>query len=86
MCGDSHTATHGAFGALAFGIGSSEVEHVMATQCLWQRRPRVMRVSVSGARPFGVSAKDVILTIIARIGAGGGSGSAIEGMPAPGPG
>ncbi|MGH7317513.1 MAG: aconitase family protein, partial [Candidatus Rokuibacteriota bacterium] len=78
MCGDSHTATHGAFGALACGIGSTEVEHVLATQCLWQRKPRVMRVTVSGARPFGVMAKDVILSIIARIGAGGGVGHAIE--------
>jgi 3-isopropylmalate/(R)-2-methylmalate dehydratase large subunit len=78
VCGDSHTSTHGAFGALAFGIGSSEVEHVMATQCLWQRRPRVMRITVSGTRPFGVTAKDVILAVIARIGAGGGSGHAIE--------
>ncbi|HTI55197.1 MAG TPA: 3-isopropylmalate dehydratase large subunit [Verrucomicrobiae bacterium] len=78
VCGDSHTATHGAFGALAFGVGSTEVEHVLATQCLWQRKPRVMRITVSGARPFGVTAKDVILSIIARIGAGGGVGHAIE--------
>jgi 3-isopropylmalate/(R)-2-methylmalate dehydratase large subunit len=78
VCGDSHTSTHGALGALAFGIGSSEVEHVMVTQCLWQKKPRVMRVSVTGARPAGVGAKDVILTVIARIGAGGASGHAIE--------
>src|SRR5262245_11342374 len=78
ICGDSHTATHGALGALAFGIGSSEVEHVMATQCLWQRKPKVMRVTVSGTRPFGVSAKDVILSVIAGLGAGGGIGHAIE--------
>jgi len=78
VCGDSHTATHGAFGCLAFGIGSSEVEHVMATQCLWQRRPRLMRIAVNGTRPFGVSAKDVILSIIARIGAAGGTGHALE--------
>ena len=78
MCGDSHTATHGAFGALACGIGSTEVEHVLATQCLWQRRPKVMRITVTGTRPFGVMAKDVILAIIARIGAGGGVGHAIE--------
>jgi 3-isopropylmalate/(R)-2-methylmalate dehydratase large subunit len=78
VCGDSHTATHGAFGALAFGIGSTEVEHVLATQCLWQRKPRVMRITVTGTRPFGVAAKDVILAIIARIGAGGGVGHAIE--------
>jgi 3-isopropylmalate/(R)-2-methylmalate dehydratase large subunit len=78
VCGDSHTATHGAFGALAFGIGSTEVEHVLATQCLWQRKPRAMRITVTGARPFGVMAKDVILSIIARIGAGGGVGYAVE--------
>ena len=78
VCGDSHTATHGAFGALAFGVGSTEVEHVLATQCLWQRKPRVMRITVTGARPFGVMAKDVILSIVARIGAGGGVGHAIE--------
>jgi 3-isopropylmalate/(R)-2-methylmalate dehydratase large subunit len=78
VCGDSHTSTHGALGALAFGIGSSEVEHVMVTQCLWQRKPRVMRVSISGARAPGVGAKDIILTIIAAIGAGGGVGHAIE--------
>src|SRR5215467_11682070 len=78
VCGDSHTATHGALGALAFGIGSSEVEHVMATQCLWQRKSRTMRISVHGARPAGVAAKDVILAIIARISAAGGTGHAIE--------
>jgi 3-isopropylmalate/(R)-2-methylmalate dehydratase large subunit len=78
VCGDSHTATHGALGALAFGIGSSEVEHVMATQCLWQRKPRTMRISVNGTRPAGVAAKDVILSIIARIGAAGGTGHAVE--------
>jgi 3-isopropylmalate/(R)-2-methylmalate dehydratase large subunit len=78
VCGDSHTATHGAFGALAFGIGSTEVEHVLATQCLWQRKPQVMRITVNGTRPFGVAAKDVILAIIARIGAAGGVGHAIE--------
>jgi 3-isopropylmalate/(R)-2-methylmalate dehydratase large subunit len=78
VCGDSHTATHGALGALAFGIGSSEVEHVMATQCLWQRRPKVMRITVDGVRPSGVTAKDVILAIIARVGAAGGTGHAVE--------
>ena len=78
VCGDSHTATHGALGALAFGIGSSEVEHVLATQTLWQRRPRTMRVTVDGRLGPGVSAKDVILTVIATIGAGGGVGHAIE--------
>jgi 3-isopropylmalate/(R)-2-methylmalate dehydratase large subunit len=78
VCGDSHTSSHGALGALAFGIGSTEVEHVLATQCLWQKRPRVMRITVGGTRGFGVSAKDVILAIIARIGAGGGTGHAVE--------
>ncbi len=78
VCGDSHTATHGAFGALAFGIGSTEVEHVMATQTLWQRKPRTMRITVEGRLGFGVTAKDLILTIIARIGAGGGTGQAVE--------
>jgi len=78
VCGDSHTATHGAFGCLAAGIGSSEVEHVLATQCLWQRHPLVMRVTVDGQRGFGVHAKDVILAIIAAVGAGGGTGHAIE--------
>ena len=78
VCGDSHTATHGALGALAFGIGSTEVEHVLATQCLWQRKPRVMRITVDGRLGAGVGAKDVILAIIATIGAGGGVGHAIE--------
>ena len=78
VCGDSHTATHGAFGALAFGIGSSEVEHVLATQTLWQRKPNVMRITVDGTLGRGVGAKDVILAIIATIGAGGGVGHAIE--------
>jgi 3-isopropylmalate/(R)-2-methylmalate dehydratase large subunit len=78
VCGDSHTSTHGAFGCLAFGIGSSEVEHVLATQCLWQRKPKAMRVTVSGPRGFGIGAKDVILSIIARIGAAGGTGHAVE--------
>ena len=78
VCGDSHTATHGAFGALAFGIGSTEVEHVMATQTLWQRRPKVMRITVDGRLGPGVGAKDLILAVIARIGAGGGVGHAIE--------
>jgi 3-isopropylmalate/(R)-2-methylmalate dehydratase large subunit len=78
VCGDSHTATHGALGALAFGIGSSEVEHVLATQCLWQRKPRVMRITVDGRLGPGVGAKDVILAIIATIGAAGGVGHAIE--------
>jgi len=78
VCGDSHTSTHGAFGALAFGIGTSEVEHVLATQTLWQRRPRTMAVSVDGELRSGVSAKDVILAIINRIGTSGGAGHVIE--------
>jgi 3-isopropylmalate/(R)-2-methylmalate dehydratase large subunit len=78
VCGDSHTSTHGAFGALAFGIGTSEVEHVLATQTLPQRRPGDMAVTVEGELPPGVSAKDVILGIIARIGTGGGVGHVIE--------
>src|SRR5581483_1520556 len=67
VCGDSHTATHGAMGALAFGIGTSEVEHVLATQCLWQMKPRTMEIRVDGALRPGVSAKDLILGIIGRI-------------------
>ena len=78
VCGDSHTATHGAFGALAFGIGSTEVEHVMTTQTLWQKKPKVMRITVDGRLSPGVTAKDVILAIIATIGAGGGVGHVIE--------
>ncbi len=78
VCGDSHTSTHGAFGALAFGIGTSEVEHVLATQCLRQRRPKTMAVTVEGALPLGVTAKDVALGIIARIGVDGGRGYVIE--------
>jgi 3-isopropylmalate/(R)-2-methylmalate dehydratase large subunit len=78
VCGDSHTSTHGAFGALAFGIGTSEVEHVLATQTLPQLRPRTMAVTVAGAVPDGVSPKDLILGIIARIGTGAGTGHVIE--------
>jgi len=78
VCGDSHTSTHGAFGALAFGIGTSEVEHVLATQALPQRRPGTMAVNVDGELPLGVTAKDVILAVIGRIGTGGGVGSVIE--------
>ncbi len=78
VCGDSHTSTHGAFGALAFGIGTSEVEHVLATQCLRQRRPKTMAVTVDGALPLGVTAKDVALGIIARIGVEGGRGHVLE--------
>src|SRR5256886_10261496 len=78
VCGDSHTSTHGVFGALAFGIGTSEVEYVLATQCLRQRRPKTMAVTVEGALPLGVTAKDVALGIIARIGVDGGRGHVIE--------
>lgn len=78
VCGDSHTSTHGAFGALAFGIGTSEVEHVLATQCLLQDKPRTLLVQVEGRRPYGVEAKDIILSIIGRIGTSGGAGSVIE--------
>jgi 3-isopropylmalate/(R)-2-methylmalate dehydratase large subunit len=78
VCGDSHTATHGAFGALAFGIGTSEVEHVLATQTLPQTRPRSMAVQVDGQLPFGVTAKDLILAVIAGIGVEGGVGHVIE--------
>jgi 3-isopropylmalate/(R)-2-methylmalate dehydratase large subunit len=78
VCGDSHTATHGAFGALAFGIGTSEVEHVLATQCLLQRPSKTFAVRVDGALIPGVTAKDIILALIARIGIGGGTGSVLE--------
>ena len=78
VCGDSHTSTHGAFGALAFGIGTSEVEHVLATQTLIQRRPKNMLVRVEGELPLGVTPKDVILAIIAKIGTAGGTGHVIE--------
>jgi len=78
VCGDSHTSTHGALGALAFGIGQSENEHVLATQTLWQSPSKTLQVRVEGTRPRGVSAKDVILAVIARLGAGGGVGHVIE--------
>jgi 3-isopropylmalate/(R)-2-methylmalate dehydratase large subunit len=78
VCGDSHTSTHGAFGALAFGIGTSEVEMVLATQCLLQRRPKTYEVRVDGRLAPGVSAKDIILALIARIGVGGGTGHVFE--------
>ena len=78
VCGDSHTATHGAFGALAFGIGTSEVEHVLASQCLLQRKSKTFEVRVDGVLKDGVSAKDIILALIARIGVGGGTGSVFE--------
>ncbi|MFU8876946.1 MAG: 3-isopropylmalate dehydratase large subunit [Wenzhouxiangellaceae bacterium] len=78
VCGDSHTATHGAFGALAFGIGTTEVGHVLATQCLLQHRPRSMEVRIEGRLPPGVTAKDLVLQVIARIGTGGATGHVIE--------
>jgi 3-isopropylmalate/(R)-2-methylmalate dehydratase large subunit len=78
VCGDSHTATHGAFGALAFGIGTSEVEHVLATQCLLQRKPKTYEVRVDGKLAKGVSAKDIILALIAKIGVGGGTEHVFE--------
>ncbi len=78
VCGDSHTATHGAFGALAFGIGTTEVGHVLATQCLLQRKPKSMRITLEGPTAPGVSAKDIILAVIAEIGVDGGTGCVIE--------
>jgi len=78
VCGDSHTATHGAFGALAFGIGTSEVEHVLATQTLPQAKPKTMAVTITGALPEGVTAKDVVLALIAGVGTGGGAGYVVE--------
>ena len=78
VCGDSHTATHGAFGALAFGIGTSEVEHVLATQCMVQHRPRSMRIRYEGELGFGVTAKDLILGTIGQMGVGGASGHVVE--------
>ncbi|MBV8480210.1 MAG: 3-isopropylmalate dehydratase large subunit, partial [Actinobacteria bacterium] len=78
VCGDSHTSTHGAFGALAFGIGTSEVEHVLATQTLQQRRPRTLRIRFEGERPAGVTAKDLVLAAIGTIGVDGGVGHVIE--------
>jgi len=78
VCGDSHTSTHGAFGALAFGIGTSEVEHVLATQCLWQKKSRAMQVRVEGRLGLGVTAKDIALAVIGQIGTAGGTGYAVE--------
>jgi 3-isopropylmalate/(R)-2-methylmalate dehydratase large subunit len=78
VCGDSHTSTHGALGCISFGIGSTEVQHVMATQTLWQRKPKMMRINITGELGFGVSGKDVILAIIREISAAGGTGYAIE--------
>jgi len=78
VCGDSHTSTHGAFGALAFGIGTSEVEHVLATQCLWQHKPKTMEIHIKGDLPYGVTAKDLILGIIGQIGTAGATGYVVE--------
>src|ERR1700710_2824241 len=78
VCGDSHTATHGAFGALAFGIGTSEVEHVLATQCMVQHKPRSMRIRYEGELGFGVTAKDLILGTLGRLGVGGMTGHVVE--------
>ena len=78
VCGDSHTSTHGAFGAIAFGIGTSEVEHVLATQTLPQARPKTMAVNVDGELPPGVTAKDIVLALIAKVGTGGGQGYIVE--------
>jgi len=78
VCGDSHTSTHGAFASIAMGIGTSEVEHVLATQCLIQKKPKVMRISVNGALPTGITGKDVALFIIGKIGTAGGTGFALE--------
>ena len=78
VCGDSHTSTHGAFGALAFGIGTSEVEHVLATQCLLQQKPKTFQVEFDGELQPGVTAKDMILALIAEIGIGGGTGYVFE--------
>ena len=78
VCGDSHTATHGAFGALAFGVGTSEVEHVLATQTLIQRPAKNMRITVNGSLPEGCTAKDLVLAIIGKIGTAGGTGHVIE--------
>src|SRR3984893_3365398 len=78
VCGDSHTSTHGALGAYAFGIGASEVAHVLMTQTIWQSQPKRMRITVDGRPAPGVTAKDMVLAVIARIGVGGGTGHAVE--------
>src|SRR5207302_4598536 len=80
VCGDSHTSTHGAFGALAFGIGTSDVEHVLATQCIWMEKPTTFEIKVEGKRknPHAITAKDIILSIIRQIGTAGGTGTVIE--------
>ena len=81
ICGDSHTATHGAFGSLSFGVGTSEVEHVLATQTMIQRKSKNMRVTVDGELPLGVTAKDMILAIIGEIGTAGGTAASLN-LPA----
>jgi len=78
VCGDSHTSTHGALGCVAFGLGSTDVKHVLVTQTIWQRRPKMMRISITGRLGFGVSGKDLILAVIREISAAGGTGHAIE--------
>jgi 3-isopropylmalate/(R)-2-methylmalate dehydratase large subunit len=78
VCGDSHTSTHGAVGAIAFGVGMTEASYVLATQTLWQRRPKAMRITVKGQLQAGVTAKDVILAIIGKIGTAGATGHVIE--------
>src|SRR5690606_2180198 len=78
VCGDSHTSTHGAFGALAFGIGTSQVEHVFATQCLLQQKPKTMKIGVNGELAKGVGAKDIVLYIISKTTAAGGTGYFVE--------
>src|SRR5262249_38932745 len=78
VCGDSHTSTHGALGAYAFGIGASEVAHVLMTQTIWQKKPKRMRIVVDGKTTPGIAGKDVVLAVIARIGAGGATGCAVE--------
>jgi 3-isopropylmalate/(R)-2-methylmalate dehydratase large subunit len=78
VCGDSHTSTHGAFGALAFGIGTTEVAHVLATQCMLQRKPKSFAINLTGTLQPGVSAKDIVLRIIGEIGVDGGTGYAVE--------
>ena len=78
VCGDSHTSTHGAFGTLAFGIGTTEVEHVLATQCLLQHKPKTYEARFEGTLPKGIVAKDLILALIAKIGIGGGTGHVLE--------
>ena len=78
VCGDSHTSTHGALGALAFGIGTSEIEHVLATQCLLQQKSETFEIRIDGTLPYGVTAKDIILSIIGHIGIDGGNGAVVE--------